>query len=696
MRPIIEGILLSLWGISVLGAYLSRRVELATLGLRGLDHLANLFLAAVLIVIFHALGRALARRFSSRTDDRAHTLRSPTGGGWSCDHPFSDVWLATLFYIGLGFGALSLIVFALGLLRLYYTGIGYALLTAGLALAVWDWRYLAVLVRRAQRPIYPSTGLERLLIGLYLVVLGLGLACALAPPTLGDDMVYHLFTPKMYLRHHGIVDIPYNIYTYFPMGAEMLYTLAMLVKGDVPAKLLHYTMGIFISLSVYWVCRQLDLNRRMSLLAMLFFSTVPTVWFLMSWSAYVDLVLTFFLLLSLLAYIGSWNSSRRSWLLLCGVFYGVALSIKFTALYMIPVLLCGLLLRLRRHLAASDAPSGSVLRSIAGQVFLPMATALLLAGPWYLKNLYQTGNPFFPFFLDLVRVSHPGWDADRAANYMVMLGHYGRDVKAWWSYFMLPWDLTMHARLIDPRAFDGIVGPVFLMILPLFFLRRALPAAVRILSGFVLIYFFAWALSSQQVRFLVPMMPALSVLSAFALTVGPSSRPARRVPWRRLMVALVALAVLVNTMVIGFYFTRVNPLPYLFGQESRDQYLSQRLDYYDLYQYMNRALPPASKVFLIDMGNFGYYLERDFFSDSIFEDHTIQRIVDQSRTGAEIRARLRGMEITHLVYCRSILFNPSLAPLGPAGQSRFVRFLEQYGRLLKGDANFQLWEIKYD
>src|SRR5262249_29613270 len=151
------------------------------------------------------------------------------------------------------------------------------------------------------------------------------------------------------------------------------------------------------SMMVYWICRRLELSRRKALLAMLFFCTVPTIWFLMSWSAYVDLHLTLFLLLALVAYIGSWNAPRREWLWLCGIFYGTALSIKFTALYMIPVLFCGLLLRLRGRFVECPPPGPSLFRALAAQVIAPVALALLMAAPWYLKNWVQTGNPFFPF-----------------------------------------------------------------------------------------------------------------------------------------------------------------------------------------------------------------------------------------------------------------------------------------------------------
>ncbi|MBI1748916.1 MAG: glycosyltransferase family 39 protein [Acidobacteria bacterium] len=697
----VKGILGALWVVSIFCLYLWHRADLEALGLRLLDSALNVFLLVALILILHALGRLISRAFINHPYLRNSETVDHTGtAAWSLAEPFSGGLYSSILYIGLGFGGVSLLMFGLGMFRLYYVSTGWAIFVAGTVLVVWDRRYLVDVVKSWRPQPFPWTGTERLLLSLYVVILSLGLACSLAPPFLGDDMVYHLYTPKTYLRHHGFIDLPFNIYTYFPMGGEMLYTLAMLVKGDVLAKLIHYFMGVLISIVIYGICRYIGLTRRMGLMGMLFFCSVPTVWFLMSWSAYIDLTLTFFLLSALLCYCGSWRSESGELLVLCGVYFGCALATKFTALYMAPVVFCGLLVRLRHELSHSSATPTSIGGALVKKVLFPMAIAFAMAAPWYIKNLYYTGNPFFPFFLNLFPVSHTGWDAERAGNYLVMLGHYGRAVKSFATYLLLPWDLTMEARLINPSAHDGILGPIFLMALPLLVWRRQWPWPMRILAAFSGIYCLAWALSSQQLRFLVPTLPALSVMAAFALSPPPDEHPVTRnrttVLGRRAATGMAILAIVINTLVIGHYFAGVDPLPYLAGQENRDQYLSRRLDYYNIYSYINKALPSNSRIFLIDVGNFGYYLERDHLSDSIFEDHTIGRIVNQAASAEGIRQQLLKLGVTHLLYCQGILFNTATTPFGVAGRARFLEWLRQDGKLLKSDANFQLWEIKRD
>ncbi|HPC20576.1 MAG TPA: hypothetical protein PL039_10305 [Kiritimatiellia bacterium] len=49
----------------------------------------------------------------------------------------------------------------------------------------------------------------------------------LLPPLARDALVYHLEVPRQYLLHHGLIELPRNVYAYFPKGIEMLFTAVL-------------------------------------------------------------------------------------------------------------------------------------------------------------------------------------------------------------------------------------------------------------------------------------------------------------------------------------------------------------------------------------------------------------------------------------------------------------------------------------
>lgn len=668
--------LLVSWGLFVLAAFLFGRDELKATARSLSDILSYLALLLLFLLIAGSLGKIIIRLIAGN-DSGELRERVP------------------LISIALGLGALSLIMFVLGVLGLFYPATAYSILLAGGLLGLKEarglWQSLRATLGRGRLEL---SFFEALLLLTLAMALLMGFLGALAPPFLGDDMVYHLVAPKAYLANHRIIEIPRNIYTYFPMGTEMLYVLAMLLKNDVLAKLIHYLFGVLIVISIYRYAGQVGLPRRHGLMAAAIFYTVPTVWYISAWSAYIDLALAFFLTTALFAYIESYRSPRRIWPVVSGLSLGFALGTKFTALYMVPVFLLGL--AIREAARPGERSAGATLKNI----LLPVILCLLVPSPWYIKNIYYTGNPFFPFFLDIIPTREvAGWDAERARNYLAMLGRYGGPEKSVGDYLLLPWNLTVNAKFVAPRFFDGIIGPVFLMVLPAFFLLRGrLAKEIKIIVCFGALYFAFWAFSSQQARFLVPLLPPLSLAAAWSvenLTSARRAEPAAPARLRRCLLSLVVLALLANLLTIAYYFSSYNPLSYVAGLESRRDYLAKRLDYYELYEFINKNLPRESKIFLVDTGNFTYYLERDYYADFIFEDHTLGRIVNQARAPEEVRQRFKELGMTHLLYCHPILLNRDFMPFSDEQSLlRFRRFLESYGRLIKNDEVFHLWEVQ--
>src|SRR5207244_343934 len=99
----------------------------------------------------------------------------------------------------------------------------------------------------------PLDGWSRLMLALIVVAAAINLLGAVVPPFEYDELEYHLGAPSEYLKAGRIIFLPHNFYSNMPQLTEMLYLLAMTVRSDVAAKVLHWTFGVLSAAAVYAV-----------------------------------------------------------------------------------------------------------------------------------------------------------------------------------------------------------------------------------------------------------------------------------------------------------------------------------------------------------------------------------------------------------------------------------------------------------
>jgi 4-amino-4-deoxy-L-arabinose transferase-like glycosyltransferase len=122
-----------------------------------------------------------------------------------------------------------------------------------------------------------------------------------------------------------------------------------------------------------------------------------------------------------------------------------------------------------------------------------------------------------------------------------------------------------------------VLGIAFLFALPVLLwalARRWLDADLRIAASLALVLFVFWLFSSQQIRFLLPALPALAVAMA------ASGMAAERWTRSRLLRWLFVGAAAAGVPVILAWFATLDPVRVVLGGESRSTYLARRLDYY--------------------------------------------------------------------------------------------------------------------
>jgi hypothetical protein len=535
------------------------------------DSAASLALAVVVIALSVAIGRRLLLRLAPA--DLIPIER--------------DVFAAATGLASLAYTLLALAL--MGVLR--QTVILILLLGLSLFLAP----DLGQMAREAARLVCSLPGRWRQADGLHRVsaiLMGaiglLALAHSLSPPWDYDGLMYHLVGPKLFLDAGRLYPVPDNWYVNGPFTVEMVFSLGMAFGDDVFPKLIHFSTGILLVLATC-AAGQRWLGGRGGWLSAVVLLGVPA---LPIWAAfaYIDVAWSLFEFLAIVAVFAWWSSASKDWLVLGGLMAGLAMGSKYLGLIgfgLTGLFVAGVSLRRGgwRHLLRDSLAFG--------------VPAVLVASPWYLKNLLWFANPVYPLYFGA-----RGWSETRLDLYQAYLQSFGEGTGPV-DILLLPW--SIYARHVSFGAVMNridVPGLLFPILAAYPFLRKE-----RTLTAFLWIALArvgVWALGSQQIRFLLPLYPGLAVGAAYvAETWKP--RSVTRIPWQLLLPTLA-----VGLMgITGFYqwilvVHEVRPLPSVVGLESRRSFLERNVNDFRSLQFAQEELPPGSWLLMIGDGR-GYY-----------------------------------------------------------------------------------------
>jgi len=188
-------------------------------------------------------------------------------------------------------------------------------------------------------------------------------------------------------------------------------------------------------------------------------------------------------------------------------------------------------------------------------------------------------------------------------------------------------------------------NPFPLLMVPLLFFYRSPPEALRFLGSFAGLFVVVWTFSSQQVRFLLPMLPEAAVVAAAVVTrLGEGA-------WLVRAELAAATAWIILMSMWGTVVNRTTSTvlaPYMTGHWTREEILHAALPYYDAVQVADARMGPHDRLLFVG-GDESLYCSHNRICDSIYDFSTIGRLADRSADPAELALRLRRLRVTHLV-----------------------------------------------
>ncbi len=543
-----------------------------------------------------------------------------------------------------------------------------------------------------------STKIKLVFVTVYALWVAFILVLASVPPVSRDALTHHLAVPKLWVEGGGLIEIPHVLFSYYPQLLDLLYTIPLLAGHDIAAKYIHFLFAALTALLIFGLVRR-RLSAGWGALAGIMFLTVPLVAKL-SITVYVDLGLMFFTMAALCAAV-LWleDASRVKWLLIAAVCSGLALSTKYNAMVsfvVLSLLVPFFYLNTRHNKGAEQVNTVKY-----GVIFV--VVSMLVFSPWLMRNVALTGNPLYPLQPGPLKVPvveagaiQSATTAEEHAGLVTQyeLGNRPKSLgplltRKFVHEESLPYTLLIPARIFfegkddDPKYFDGRLNPL-LLILPLlliYFGRRVgLRPVESSLFGYYafLMVLLVFLTKDMRLRWVATIIPPLVVLATYSLyamrrwllSSGRSERVANLAT-----AAAIAVYMLPNLSYASNLWAKVDPMPYVSGEQSYEDYRHAHLPEYGVVAAANQAVPDGGKLLVLYMGNRGYYFSVDAFPvNAVFT-----YLAENSASGQALGDRLRELGYTH-VMVHDHLFVNWVESEDAATQARVAEFVN--GRLV--------------
>jgi len=205
-----------------------------------------------------------------------------------------------------------------------------------------------------------------------------------------DAVMYHIATPLAWLQEGAIRPIPYNMHSQFHFLIQMQNLLLLALPGATftLCKFLEWYYAILLAMGGY-VFGKRFIGRRAAA-AILCSSFMAFELATVVRGSLIDAGVGFYISLGIYFLTRAIGSGLMSHILLSGIFFGLGFGSKNTGiLFFVTACLGYLLLPLVDRRARREAHWRKLL--IAG------AFMLVVTLPWFIKNAFVTGNPFYPF-----------------------------------------------------------------------------------------------------------------------------------------------------------------------------------------------------------------------------------------------------------------------------------------------------------
>jgi hypothetical protein len=269
------------------------------------------------------------------------------------------------------------------------------------------------------------------------------------------------------------------------------------------------------------------------------------------------------------------------------------------------------------------------------------AVAVVVGAPWYIRNLVNTGNPFYPAFYGIF--GGRDWSAELNHSFKIWVQNEKRPLgNSFLKFILVPWEFTINGEKYNAGRIG--YGPVFLTFcpaIPVLFLKKDNRRLYGYILLFSLVFSAAWFwMAYQRARHLLPIMPGISIVIS-GVIIHCLWHGVRLLKY--VTAIFVGIALLFNLGINIIFNSQF--VPVVLGMQTKDEYLTSQLWNYKDVLWVNANLSKEDRLLLMNR-TICYYLEIEYFHASSTNQGRIDWV--NIKSVDELVKILHNIKITHL------------------------------------------------
>ncbi|WP_179952240.1 ArnT family glycosyltransferase [Marinicella rhabdoformis] len=528
----------------------------------------------------------------------------------------------------------------------------------------------------------------------YAAIIGFVIIISSVPPVSRDAQTHHLALPKIWLTESVLSVVPEMEFSYYPQLIDLLYYFPVALNFDIAAKYIHFLFALATAFLIFLFIRRY-LNSFWGLLGGLMFLTLPLI-LKLSVTVYVDLGLLFFTTAALFSVI-IWleKPEKMKWLMIAGISCGLALSTKYNAMMAVTILA---LLFGYFYIKIHKKNTNTQLKIIKYLSIFSILT-LLIFSPWAIRNTTLTGNPIYPLYdsffsqfsenttAETEQVLFPSNEEKMKPLTFRRLAYQENPIYS----LALPLRVFYEGQDDNPKYFDGKLNPMLLLFALLLLLRIKSNWRHQFFASFVVItLLYTMFAVDMRIRYIITIVTPMIVLAVFGIHhISQWLKGQLSLSGAKAIIAVfLAIYFAFNLSYAVNLYKKIDPLPYILGEISKDDYISNQLPYYSLNQMANELVPQKGKLLGVYTGNRRYYLDIPHTLQSEMIFHYARNASDTN----DLAQKLSNHQITHILV-RVDLFNNKLSGENEEVKSLLLNFFKNNLKLLASKGRFSLFEM---
>jgi hypothetical protein len=278
-------------------------------------------------------------------------------------------------------------------------------------------------------------------------------------------------------------------------------------------------------------------------------------------------------------------------------------------------------------------------RSWRPPVYFALTAALALS-PFYIRNFYYTGNPFWPFLAPVF--GYGNWTPkDYQENLSAIRNFRGMGTDGI-ALVQLPWHLLVNWSEFGNRL--PIITPLHILTIPLILMSlcdRKICFLVMFSSATIIVWFY----SAQDTRYLLPILPLCNLALSGSVERILASRTIRR--WQvESIFTYTAVCLTVVVFGVGYAWLQVRKDGYPpTDANGRQVYLAAHLRPYRAVRWLNENARNY-RVYQLFVEDMNYFFQGEVVGDW-FGPGRYGEIIEAASSGQALYSRLKALDVTH-------------------------------------------------